>query len=208
MSSYNNQLMYRPDYSYAEALSKFNPFKNIAEPFEKMEAKKSADKKAALEASLAKATIENKSADTAGKLQDNIDKPRINQATIENKNADTAGKEIDNAYKPLTAQADIDKKSAEKAKTDKEAEFIAPKANAEIELKKAQAGKARTQSGLLVPEFLLSKEYKNKQIQKMGNEMENNDRRSEQIAYRNLRYGEYIENIGKKKKEDDNIFGD
>jgi hypothetical protein len=42
----------------------------------------------------------------------------------------------------------------------------------------------------------------------MGNEMENNDRRSEQIAYRNLRYGEYIENIGKKKKQDDNIFGE
>jgi len=208
MSSYNNQLMYKPDYSYAEALTKFNPMKNLAEPFEKMEAKKASDAKAALEANVAKATIDNKVADTAGKKQDNIDKPLINQATIDNKKADTAGKDIDNAYKPLTAQAGIDEKEAKTFKLKEETKTIAPKAEAELARTKAETFKVKTQSGLLVPEHLLSKEYKAKQMQKWDREHENEGIKIGQAAYRNTVYDKYVDALGKKKKQDNETFGE
>lgn len=166
--SYNNQLQYKADYGYADALLKVNPFKQIAEPFEKMEAAKGARAKAALDGKKTMAEIAKIEADGRGVEIDNLTRDGLNWSKIDLNTANMLNT------------------NAQKNKTLEEIPTIGPRAFAEIALKNAQKEKTDVEAGLLPKKYDI--DFKNllRQEKDSENERENRDLSTSQKALFNL----------------------
>lgn len=180
--SYNNQLQYKPDYGYADALLKVNPFRQIAEPFEKMEAQKVAAAKAALDSKKTLTDIAKTEEDTKGVAIDNLSRDSKNQAEID--------------LKTSTALKNI----AEKNKTNEEIPTIAPKAFAEIALKNSQKEKGDVEASLAPKKYAIAFRNLLRQEKNTDNEIENRDLLTSQKALSNLSNVGYVDEKTKRLK--------
>ncbi len=178
--SYNNQLQYKPDYGYADALLKVNPFKQIAEPFEKMEAVKGARAKAALDAQKTLTDIAKTEADAKGVQIDNLTRDSKNNAEIDVKTATALNT------------------NAQKNKTLEEIPTIVPKAFADIALKNAQKEKTDVEAGLLPKKYNIDFRNLLRQEKDSQNERENRDLGTSQRGLLNLSNIGYLDEKAKR----------